>query len=55
MYQTNFIIIFKELKDRINKVLIDKCQYIADKLLESLSKNENEIRKIGLGKMHPPV
>ena len=46
-YQTNFIIILKELQDRIDRVLAEKCQALAVKLFESFTKNEKEIRNIG--------
>ncbi len=47
MYQTNFIIILKELQDRIDRVLADKCQALAVKLYDSFNKNEKEIRNVG--------
>lgn len=47
MYQTNFIIILKEIQDRIDRVLADKCQAFAIKLSDSFNKNEKEIRDIG--------
>ena len=46
-YQTNFIIILKELHEKIDKVLVDMCQPFAEKLLLSFNKNENEIRSLG--------
>lgn len=46
-YQTNFIIILKDLQERIDKVLANKCQLLAVKLLESFNRSENEIRSIG--------
>ncbi len=47
MYQTNFIIILKELQDRIDRVFVEKCEGLAVKLFESFNKNEKEIRDIG--------
>ncbi len=47
MCQTDFIIILKDIQDRIDRVLADKCQAFAIKLSDSFNKNEKEIRNIG--------
>lgn len=51
-YQTNFIIILKELQQKLDEVLEEKCGALALELVESFNKDELEIRNMGFAGSH---